>query len=319
MGWLTGAMRRYRGPIADSIRWQHFPLRDDDVIVTAPAKCGTTWMQTIVGMLLLQRVDLGAPMGLLSPWLDMRTRSTGELFELLAAQDHRRFIKTHTPLDGLPWRDLVTYIAVIRHPLDAALSNKDHDEIMSVDRVRELRQQAGTDGDGDDPAGFAKVEKPDDPATYLRWWIDNDRPATGSGITNLAELAHQAQTYWDARHRPNVHLFHYADLQADLDGEMRRVAAALGVAVEEASVIDQWDDLVHAASLDAMRGRANDLVPDAHLDMWSSVEGFFRRGGRRDWADLLGPADLAHYEQRLGELAGEGTVDWIERGRAAMC
>lgn len=37
----------------------------------ARAKCGTTWMQTIVGMLLLDRPDLGAPIDVFSPWLDM--------------------------------------------------------------------------------------------------------------------------------------------------------------------------------------------------------------------------------------------------------
>ena len=41
-------------------------------------------------------------MDLISPWLDMLTRDAASVFDDLAAQKHRRFIKTHTPLDGLP-------------------------------------------------------------------------------------------------------------------------------------------------------------------------------------------------------------------------
>ena len=54
----------------------------DDVIITTPSKCGTTWMQTIVGMLLHQTTDL-PPIGTISPWLDMQIRTEDEVFGLL--------------------------------------------------------------------------------------------------------------------------------------------------------------------------------------------------------------------------------------------
>jgi Sulfotransferase domain len=107
-------VRRYRGVMVDSARWERFTFRRGDVVISTPSKCGTTWMQTIVGMLLLDRVDLGAPISTLSPWLDMLIRTDDEVFGLLETQTHRRFIKTHTPLDGVPRHDEVTYIAVIR-------------------------------------------------------------------------------------------------------------------------------------------------------------------------------------------------------------
>ncbi len=117
-------------------------LRAGDVVVTTPSKCGTTWMQHIVGMMLLDRVDFGVRLGTVSPWLDMLIRSEDEVFSLLQAQEHRRFIKTHTPLDGLPDDPRVTYIVVIRHPLDVALSDLDHD-LNGVDgRTWELRRRA---------------------------------------------------------------------------------------------------------------------------------------------------------------------------------
>src|SRR6185436_341969 len=116
-----------------------FAFRPDDVVISTPSKCGTTWMQAIVGMLLLDRTDLGAPISTLSPWLDMLVRSDEDVFGLLDAQTHRRFVKTHTPLDGIPRHPSVTYIVVIRHPLDVALSDADHFANERAERLVELR------------------------------------------------------------------------------------------------------------------------------------------------------------------------------------
>jgi hypothetical protein len=99
----------------------------------------------------------------------------------------------------------------------------------------------------------------------------------------------------------------------DLDAEMRRVAIALGVAVDET----RWPGYVSAATLKSMRGRAAKAAPDAHLDIWKSAEEFFHAGGTRDWPQLLTPAEIAHFDERLRALAGD-SYDWIMRGRAAL-
>ena len=303
------AQRRYQGFMADSARWERFTFRPDDVVISTPAKCGTTWMQTIVGMLLLDRTQFDAPISVVSPWLDMLIRSDDEVFDLLDAQTHRRFIKTHTPLDGVPLLESVTYIAVIRHPLDVALSDRDHMENMLEDRALELRVAAS--GQPSRDVGSAETA-PEDPADYLRWFIDNDEEPTGSGPYGVADFCNQLLTYWDAREASNVHLFHYADMWADLEREMRRVAAALGVPVDE----DRWPDFIEAAGFSSMRSRAAVTAPEAHLGLWSSPERFFRSGGTRDWASLLTANDIAHFQERLRELAGDA-ADWATHGRAA--
>ena len=302
-------MRRYQGFMADSERWERFELRPDDVIITTPSKCGTTWMQNIVGMLLHDRTDLGAQISTISPWLDMQIRTEAEVFNILERQTERRFIKTHTPFDGLPFRESVTYIAVIRHPLDVALSDRDHMLNMLRDKAVEMREAAV--GRYDQPA--PRETAPEDPGDYVRWFIDRESPPTGSGPYGLFDYCQQVGTYWAVRHLPNVHLFHYADMWANLDSEMRRVAAALDVPVDEG----RWPDFVDAATFDSMRSRAAVTAPDVHTGLWISPEGFFRSGGTRDWATLLTPDDISRFDQRLKELAGD-TVDWIIRGRAAL-
>ena len=303
-------LRRYRGFMADSERWRRFAFRDDDVVITTPSKCGTSWMQAIVGMLLLDRVDLGAPIGHLSPWLDMQIYTDDDVLGRLERQAHRRFIKTHTPLDGIPWHASVTYIAVIRHPLDVALSDRDHAENMRTDHAVDLRIAASGQVD---PGVVLPEAGPQDRGDYLRWFIDNDNQPVGSGPYGLADYCQQILTYWEARESPNVHLFHYADLWTSLADEMRRTAAALGVPVVE----ERWPALVDAAGLDSMRARAAVTAPNADHDLWRSPGAFFRVGGTRDWAALLDGNDVGHFHERLHELAG-GSSEWVLRGRAAL-
>ena len=47
-------MRRYEATVYDSSRWDGFELRPRDIIISTPPKCGTTWMQMICALLVLQ-------------------------------------------------------------------------------------------------------------------------------------------------------------------------------------------------------------------------------------------------------------------------
>jgi aryl sulfotransferase len=294
----------------DSERWQRFPFRSDDVVISTPAKCGTTWMQTIVGMLVLDRVDLGVPIDAISPWLDMLIYTDEEMFRLLEEQRHRRFIKTHTPLDGLPRLPSVTYITMSRHPLDVALSYRDHDKNLDSKRLEALRTTASGPGESEESLFD---DEPKERDAYLRWFIDNDLEPRGSGPYGLADYCNQIKTYWEARGERNVHLFHYTDLWNDRESVMRRVATVLGVTIAE----ERWSAFVEAAGLDSMRSRVDDTAPGTQAGFWRSPEQFFRVGGARDWASLLDERDIIHFNDRLRDLAGEAT-DWVLRGRVAL-
>ena len=120
------AVRRYEASMYDSNRWDGFEFRPGDIIISTPPKCGTTWTQMICALLVLQEPELPLPLDTLSPWTGMVTRARAEVFADLEAQRHRRFIKTHTPLDGIPSDPAVTYICVGRDPRDVGLSMDHH-------------------------------------------------------------------------------------------------------------------------------------------------------------------------------------------------
>ena len=156
-------------------------------------------------------------------------------------------------------------------------------------------------------------DAPQETDAYLRWFIDNEVEPTGSGPYGLADYSNQVLTYWNARSEHNVRLFHYADLWADRDREMRKVAAALEVDVDEA----RWSSFVEAAGIESMRVHAADTAPEVAGGIWRSPERFFRVGGARNWSSLLDDRDIAHFYERLRELAGAAT-DWVLRGRVAL-
>ncbi len=129
---------RYRSAEEDSGRWSDFPFRPGDIVISTRSKSGTTWMQMICALLVFQTPELPAPLSQLSPWLDWLVVPQRQVYAELAAQRHRRFIKTHTPLDGVPIEPQVSYIVVARHPLDMAVSLYHQGDNIDRERLRQL-------------------------------------------------------------------------------------------------------------------------------------------------------------------------------------
>jgi hypothetical protein len=300
---------RYQSVISDSARWDDFDIRPDDIIISTPAKCGTTWTQMICALLVFQNPELPGPLDRLSPWLDMQTRSRGDVIADLDAQRHRRFIKTHTPYDGLPHDDCVTYICVGRDPRDVALSWDNH--VANSDFVAMFTARDAAVGNED----LAEL-MPDGPPARAEteigrfWqWVD-DPPLLGSSGTSLANLLHHVSTFWSIRDRANILLLHYDDLQADLDGQMRVVSAQLGIPIDEG----RWPALVEAATFDRMRADADRVAPDTTNAIWQDNRQFFHRGTSGQWRSLLDDAALERYFARVRELAPADVARWLHRG-----
>lgn len=135
---MTDVPVRYRSADEESGRWLEFPFRPGDIVISTRSKSGTTWVQMICALLVFQTPELPEPLADLSPWLDWLITPRDEVYARLSAQRHRRFIKTHTPLDGVPMAPEVTYIVVARHPLDMAVSLYHQGDNLDRERIRQL-------------------------------------------------------------------------------------------------------------------------------------------------------------------------------------
>ena len=299
---------RYRTVVADSARWDGFAFRPGDVVISTPPKSGTTWTQMLCALLIFDGPAFPAPLDQVSPWLDMSNRPLAEVTAALAAQTHRRFIKTHTPLDGLPLHPDVTYLVVGRDPRDVAVSYEHHAANLNFEHFLELRAAAVGN---DDLAGLPQRRVPSaDPAERFRFFVADEVQA---GPPTLASVLHHLDTGWQHRRDPNVALFHYADLQADLAGELLRLAGVLGIPCSP----ERARDLAAQASLARMRERSVDVAPNASQGHWKDVSAFFRSGATGEWRERLSPTDLAAYEARVAALVGPDLASWAHGGRLA--
>jgi hypothetical protein len=282
---------RYRTAFADSARWDSVALRPGDIIISTPQKCGTTWMQTICALLVFQSPELPAMLDELSIWPDFLVRDEDDMAEALEAQQNRRFMKTHSALDGLPYDDSVTYITVGRDPRDAGVSYINHQANLNVAAMQ-------------DRGATAFPTLPALPRERFWRWANNPPEATG-----LASLMHHLSTAWEIHDRPNVLVVHYQQLLDDLPGTMRLVADRLGIEVPAA----RWPGLVKAATFSEMRTHIDNLVPER--DMWLDRTRFFRSGTSGQWRALLDEPDQRRYRDRVRALAVSDLVAWAHQGQ----
>ena len=309
---MDGAIARperthsYKTPIYESERWDGFSFRAGDILVCTPPKCGTTWTQMICALLVHQTARLPLPLTRLSRWVERVTQPIDEVEAELASQPWRRVLKSHTPLDGMPYSEDVSYVVCARDPRDAFLSMVDHFDNLSPESLADGARRLGL------PEG-AGLPFPTEPnALFALWQTTPDTPWTEDGVP-FGSMSHFAKTWWAYRRLPNIAFVHYADLITDLDGEMRRLSAFLDLPVDETA----WPRLVEAASFRAMKENADADAPGAHLGEWKSNAAFFRRARMGEWRAVLSEESQALYEQLSAQRLEPKLKAWLEGGRLA--
>lgn len=299
------AKRIYRTWMIDSRRWDAYQPRTGDVVIATYPKSGTTWMQQIVGLLIFQSPE-PRPVGDIGAWVDRRLDPLDVIMQRFAEQKHRRFLKSHLPFDGMPIHHDVRYIHVARDGRDVCLSY--HNQIT---RFRDETLKAlDASGLADEVIGQPFPVIPKDPATYFRMWLNEGVAGVGDGSPYLSYFDFE-RTYWEARHRDNLLMVHYRDLKADLDGEMRRIAGFLDIAIDETV----WPSLVKAATFDEMRRHGEALAPRVMKMFSGGPMDFFQKGENDRWRGVLDDADVAAYERKVESRLSKSCADWLRNGR----
>ncbi|WP_299685215.1 sulfotransferase domain-containing protein [uncultured Tateyamaria sp.] len=282
----------YLGPLTDNRRWDMVDLRPDDVCVVTPPKCGTTWMQTIVALLFSGDPDVETELSVKMPWVDIRIREMPEIADRLDAMTHRRSMKSHTPMDGLPLHDQAHYICVFRHPLDAHFSFRKH--------LRNI------------PLPWFDLWYPEDDqeGVTFRRFLDGGPEGFDGDAMPLAHILRHYKAASALADRDNVSMFHYADMSRDLAGTFETVAGLLGIR-HSATVMQQ---LVQAATFDNMKAHAERYAPSGGKGFMKSDSDFFHSGTSGKWHGTLSDRELAAYDAIMdAELAPEDRA-WLEYG-----
>ena len=279
----------------DSTIWNDFRFRDDDIVISTYAKSGTTWMQQIVAQLIFDGAE-GMEVAEMSPWLDLRVPPKEVKLPLVEAQTHRRFIKTHLPVDALVFSDKAKYIYIGRDGRDVVWSFYNHHLNANATWYEALNDTPGRVGP---PIG----PPPDSVVQYFQEWLDKD----GFPFWSLWE---NVRSWWAIRDLPNVLFVHFAHLKADMPGEIRRIAEFIDEPIDESN----WEKILLHCSFDYMKANATRSVPLGGAFWDGGAEVFINKGVNGRWRDLLPAEDVARYEARAEKELGRDCAHWLATG-----
>ena len=279
----------------DSTIWNDFAFRDDDIIIATYAKSGTTWLQQMISQLLFNgEADL--EVAHMSPWLDLRVPPKEVKLPEVEAQQHRRFIKTHLPVDALVFSEKAKYLYIGRDGRDVVWSMYNHHANANEKWYGALNDTPGRVG--------PPIEKP--PASvhqyYLDWFEKDGHP--------FWPFWENVRSWWAIRDLPNVHMLHFSELKRDMPGQIREIAGFLEIPIDES----KWDAIVEHCSFDYMKKNAVKSVPLGGA-FWDGGPGvFIHKGTNGRWRDVLTPEDVERYEAKAVEELGPQCAAWLATG-----
>jgi aryl sulfotransferase len=289
----------YQNHTLDSTRWNHFVPRTDDIVIATPFKSGTTWMQILVMHLIFQDLQ---PRSLyeVSPWLDESWLGTPveDVLAQLDSQTHRRFMKTHLPLDGLPYFEQVKYIVVGRDARDVFMSLWNFYGIIEDEMIEAIKAHSPN-------SHFPR--RPQNIRDFWRMWISTGWFEWESeGYPFWSNLRH-TQTWWDFKHLPNILFVHYNDLLSDLEREIQRIAAFLSIELSPTLCTQ----IAEASTFKQVQANAEKLLPDTD-------QNFFYKGTNGRWQSILNEEDLQLYHAAVARELSPDCAHWLENGRQAQ-
>jgi aryl sulfotransferase len=282
----------------DSTIWNDFAFRADDIILATYAKSGTTWMQQIVGQILFDGAE-GLALAAMSPWMDLRVPPKEVKLAEVAAQTHRRFLKTHLPVDALVFSPEAKYIYVGRDGRDMVWSLHNHHLRANEHWYGALNDTPGRVG--------PPIGRPDpDPRRYFLNWLENDGAPFWPHWENV-------RSWWAIRDLPNVLLVHFQDLKDDLPGQIARIAAFLGAAPDAGALAR----ITGHCTFDYMKAHADEVTPLGGALWEGGGASFIHKGTNGRWQGTLTAADVAAYEARALAELGPDCAAWLAGGAPA--
>jgi len=279
----------------DSTIWNDFQFRDNDIVIGTYAKAGTTWMQQMLAQMMFGG-DPELAVAEMSPWMDLRVPPKEVKLPEVEAQTHRRFVKTHLPVDALVFSPKARYVYIGRDARDVVWSMYNHHS-----NANDLWYGALNDTPG--RVGPPIEQPPEDVREYWRQWFDGDGYPFWSFWENL-------RSWWEIRDLPNVHLIHFADMKRDMPGAMRGVADFLDIEIDES----RWDAIVEYCSFDWMKANATKSVPLGGAFWDAGAEVFINKGINGRWTESLSEDECRAYEDRAVQELGEQCAKWLAHG-----
>jgi len=291
--------REFHNHHIDSTIWNDLNFRDDDIVISTYAKSGTTWVQQIVAQLLFNGEE-GVEVAEMSPWLDLRIPPKEVKLPIVEAQTHRRFLKTHLPVDALVFSEKAKYIYIGRDGRDVLWSMFNHHSTANQAWYEALNDTPGRIG--------PPIEAPPTSiARYYHDWLDKDGHPWWPFWENI-------RSWWNIRNLPNVYLLHFANLKHDMPGEIRKIAEFIETPIDET----QWESILRHCSFDYMKENSAKSAPLGG-DFWDGgAQSFIHKGTNGRWREILSAQESAKYEHRAAEELDRECAHWLATGEISQ-
>ncbi len=288
-------VREFHNHHFDSTIWNSFRFRDDDIVISTYAKSGTTWMQQLVAQLVFGQ-DPFVPVADISPWVDLRFPLKTEKLAIIEGQSHRRFLKTHLPVDALVYSPRAKYIYVARDGRDVLLSLFNHHTQASDLWYRLLNETPGLVG--------PPMTRP---ATTVQAYFDEWLFGNGEPFWPFWD---NVRSWWSIRHLPNLLLVHFSDLKTDLASEVRRIAHFLDIELNDA----QMSRLLEHCSFAYMK-RHGHLAAPFGGKLWNGgATHFINKGTNGRWRGVIDASAVDAYESMAIDHLGAECASWLTNG-----
>ncbi len=291
-------------PIIKSDRWEAYKHRPGDIVVTTSYKAGTTWMQNIVANLLFQDGNMPAPVSQMSPWIDMDVIPLDEIMAGIEAQTWRRAFKTHLPMDGIPYFDTMKYVYVCRDGRDVFMSLWNHHSGYSEEIKGMFNGKMAEMGQPPFPFEFDNLHD------FFAEWISHSWYDWESDGYPYWSHFHHLQSWWDYKHLDNIHFVHFADLLSDPETQIRKVAAFLGIEIDEALMPGILDRI----SFGTMKKNFMKIMPESSEIWKGGGDRFMNKGTNGRWRGVLTDEELKLYDAAVAKALTPDAAHWLEHG-----
>lgn len=283
--------------IQEQIRW-----RDQDIVISVPAKSGTTWTMNIVFQLLNGGTSDFKAVYDEVPWIEFLSRPGQPIQEVLDRVEAMpvskpRAFKTHSAPPALPFirpesGKQLRYIVIGRNPEEALVSFKPFLE-QHTDAWFELW--------GVPKAALTR-------STFAEFYRDIIIEGGMQGM-----FAGFIAGWWPLRHETNVLFLHFSDLKKDHEASLRKI----GDFLEISSTEKQWQDIIKYTGFDWMKAHSDkfETLHTAEVQVLNS--GAMIRKGKLGAAREDGMTDeiSAHFRAACAEICPDRTaLDWLYHG-----
>ena len=259
--------------------WGSLPERGDVVIVTPPGQ-SSDYIKRVIG---LPGDTLAVRGGVVI--LNGKPVARGPL--------HYRDL----PVDALVYSPKVKYIYIGRDGRDVVWSMHNHHANANQLWYAALNDTPGRVGPPIEPP-------PADVRRYFLDWLERDGHPFWPFWENV-------RSWWEIRHLPNLLLLHFADLKADMPGQIRRIADFLEIPIDP----DRWPAILEHCSFGYMKANASKSTPLGGVFWDGGAETFVHKGTNGRWRDVLTAEDCRRYEETALRELGEDCARWLATGR----